>query len=281
LSQREQTEWIAEVEAIRMMKPHLDLTLTHIDDRFDTAMRDKLGADTSRVLPLLQEHDFTFLIEDPATIWNLGPQRYPQIAANYASLTGAQNKLAVDINIVERYQEVYPTKQQTGVELFQLVHTAVQAFPRVALYFENSILKQDLGLLASAASSVDRAEMAADKLHVESARGAGVPWTGPALVDGSLWPFANGNTVWLSAGSHSIQPTSQVPVFRVLDFNGGLKSAKANEAGVEFSYESDARAFAVLDKIPSRVEIDGIEVEPEFAGSALVLPKGQHFVLFQ
>ena len=98
------------------------MVLTHVDDRFDTRMHDLIGADAARVLPLLDQHDFTFLIEDPATIWNLGPQRYPQIAARYQPLTSHSNRLAIDINIVERYQDVYPTKQQTGTELFQLVH---------------------------------------------------------------------------------------------------------------------------------------------------------------
>src|SRR6185437_9176372 len=125
-----------------------------------------------------------FLIEDPATIWNLGPQRYPQIAARYAPLTPAEDKLAIDINIVERYQDVYPTKQQTGAELFELVHTASDSFPRVALYFEASIARYDLPLLASAAAAVDRAERVNGKLVVESRRGVGVPWSGPALVDG-------------------------------------------------------------------------------------------------
>ena len=74
-------------------------------------MRDKIGADTSKTLPLLGRHDFTFLIEDPATTWNQGPQRYPLIAARYADATPRQEKLAIDINIVERYQDVYPTKQ--------------------------------------------------------------------------------------------------------------------------------------------------------------------------
>jgi hypothetical protein len=79
-------EWIAQIEDLRRTKPHLNLILTQIDDRFDTSMREKLGADATRVLPLLAEHDFTFLIEDPAAVWNLGPQRYPQIAARYAPL---------------------------------------------------------------------------------------------------------------------------------------------------------------------------------------------------
>jgi hypothetical protein len=44
------------------------------------------------------------LIEDPATVWNLGPQRYPEIAKRYEPLTQRASKLAIDINIVDRYR---------------------------------------------------------------------------------------------------------------------------------------------------------------------------------
>ena len=179
LTRRQQEEWIDQIEAIRQTRPNLDFALTHVDDRFDTRMRDLIGADAARVLPLLDHHDFTFLIEDPATIWNLGPDRYPQIASRYQPLTQQTGKLAIDINIVERYQDVYPTKQQTGTELFQLVHVAAQAFPQVALYFENSILSPDLPLLSSAAANVDQAD---SKLTVDARYGVGIPWQGPALV---------------------------------------------------------------------------------------------------
>jgi hypothetical protein len=128
LARRQQAAWIDEIEKIRKTKPQLDLALTHIDDRFDPTMREKLGADTSRVLPMLGQHNFTFLIEDPATIWNMGPQRYPQIAARYAPLTPLQEKLAIDINIVDRYQDVYPTKSLTGSELLETVHMARRHF---------------------------------------------------------------------------------------------------------------------------------------------------------
>ena len=142
------------MESFRQFRPDLDVVLTHVDDRFDTGMKDSIGADAARVLPLLDKHSFSFLIEDPATVWNLGPQRYPEIAKRYQPLTPHTEKLAIDINIVDRYQDVYPTKQQTGTELFELVHLASTAFPRVALYFENSILKPDLGLLAASSAVV-------------------------------------------------------------------------------------------------------------------------------
>jgi hypothetical protein len=278
LARRQQAEWLARIDEIRKTKPYLDLTLTHVDDRFDTTMREKIGADATKILPMLSTHDFTFLIEDPATIWNLGPQRYPQIAARYTGLTPAQDKLAIDINVVERYQDVYPTKQQTGTELFELVHTASASFPRVALYFENSILSADLALLSAAASSVDRAEMIGGKLVVESRHGAGVPWQGPALVDGKPWPVLNEMTLWLARGAHSVEPSQKAAALRIFDFNGELKSAKVVGDGVEFAYQSSARALATLEQAPRKVEIDGVEVKPELAGNVLILPRGQHLV---
>ena len=142
-----QEEWLGEIETVRRERPQLDLVLTHVDDRFDTGMRDAIGADAARVLPLLSTHSFTFLIEDPATVWNLGAGRYQAIAERYRPLTEHTDKLAIDLNIVDRYQNVYPTKQQTGTELFQLVHQATSNFERVALYFENSLLPPDLNLL--------------------------------------------------------------------------------------------------------------------------------------
>jgi hypothetical protein len=278
LARRQQSEWIGVIESLRREKPQLDLALTHVDDRFDSTMREKIGADASRVLPLLTQHDFTFLIEDPATIWNLGPQRYPQIAARYGALTPAQDKLAIDINIVERYQDVYPTKQQTGTELFELVHQAAASFPRVALYFENSILRQDWPLLASAAAEVDRVEQTGSKLVIESRRGVAVDWRGPATVDGRAWPFANDSAILLPNGMHAIEPSPKKSALRVLEFNGDLKSASVTAEGIEFAYQSEARAMARLEHPIKKLEIDGVEVKPEMSGDVLILPRGQHLV---
>jgi hypothetical protein len=281
LARRQQVEWIGQLEAIRKSKPHLDLALTHVDDRFDPTMREKIGADASRLLPILAQHDLTFLIEDPATIWNLGPQRYPQIAARYNALTKSQEKLAIDINIVERYQDVYPTKQQTGTELFQLVHLASGAFERVALYFENSIASADLPLIASAASTVERAEQVGGKLVIESRRGTSVKWKGPALVDGRLWPVASDSAVQLPRGMHSIERAEKAAPLRLIDFNGELKSASSLAGAIEFAYSSNVRAMARLDRAPKRIEVDGAEWHPRIAGEVLMLPRGQHLVMIQ
>jgi hypothetical protein len=282
LARRQQEQWIAQIEALRADKPDLDLVLTHVDDRFDTRMRELIGADAGRVLPLLDQHNFTFLIEDPATIWNLGPQRYPQIAARYQPLTKRTDRLAIDINIVERYQDVYPTKQQTGTELFQLVHLASQAFPRVALYFENSILPPDLALLPASAATVEKVEQQGSRWNITSRTGVGVEWHGPVTVDGRLWPARDASTVWLPAGSHVLESSLKDVATKLVDFNGKLRSASESSSGLDFSYESNSRAIAIVDHRPDTIELDSAPEKPPVLESGpnfvVVLPRGQHLV---
>ena len=271
-----QEQWLDQMEQLRRNKPYLDLVLTHIDDRFDPGIRDALGADAARTLPLLESHNFTFLIEDPATVWNLGPQRYSAIAERYRPLTRRTNKLAIDLNIVERYQNVYPTKQQIGTELFQLVHAASNSFPRVALYFEASLMPVDLKLLPSAAATVTRFERNATSLVIESRQGVGIPWTGGAKVDGQAWPARDEETLWLPAGAHTVEPAPGSSAPRLLYLNGELQSARIADAGtIEFTYQSQARAIAILDRVPRAIEVDGQAVAP---ASPLLLPRGQHLV---
>jgi hypothetical protein len=279
LARRLQSEWLGILDSVRASRPWLDITLTHVDDRFDSRMPELIGADSARTLPLLQKHDFTFLIEDPATVWHLGPDRYKAIAEKYAPLTPRQDRLAIDLNIVERYQDVYPTKQQTGTELFQLVNTAANAFERVALYFETSLLKPDVDLLSGAAAAVTRFERAGERVVIDSKRGAGVLWSGPVLVDGRPWPAAGDDTVWLPAGAHVIEPGTVAPPLRLKRLNGDLRSASAAGDGMEFAYSATARALATLSARPASIEVDGHPYEPQWFGEdTLVLPRGQHIV---
>ncbi len=282
LARRIQQEWIREMEDLRRLRPHLDLVLTHVDDRLDAGIRDAIGADAAGLLPLMERHRFTFLIEDPATLWHLGPQRYPEIAKRYESLTRRREGLGIDINIVERYQNVYPTKKQTGMELFQLVELASRSFPRVALYFENSILPPDLALLPAAAAAGARVELRGGKLVVESPRDVGLRWRGPALVNGRPWPARDEEHLWLPAGTHVVEPGGGEPAVRLLDCNAELRSLAAVPGGLEFAYRSDSRALVTLDRAPLRVEIDGQPIQPRLMESdgrfTLLLPRGQHWV---
>jgi hypothetical protein len=236
-----QQQWLAEIESIRRTRNYLDIVLTHVDDRLDTSMRDAIGADSAQLLPLLDHHNFTFLVEDPATVWNEAPQRYEEIARRYRPLTPRQDRLAIDLNIVDRYQNVYPTKQQTGAELFEVVHSAAGAFAQVALYFENSILAPDLSLLPASAAVVTRAETVGPKLMIDSPQGVALRWSGPALVDGQPWPVRSDSLLFLPAGAHSVEAGGELSraasdtLQRRTDFrpNGGANA-------IELSYRSSA-----------------------------------------
>ena len=278
-----QEEWMAEVEKCRALPAgsrHRADACGRPVRRGDEG-RDRRGCGTGSA-DARSRSDFTFLIEDPATVWNLGPQRYPEIAKRYAPLTPKPERLAIDINIVDRYQDVYPTKQQTGTELFELVHLASAAFPRVALYFENSILRPDLALLPSAAAVVNRVERVGQKTVIDAPYGVGIPWHGQALVDGKTWPALSESTLWLPAGTHSVEPGTKSPSAHLLDFNGTLQGAEArSDRRIDISYTSSSRAVALLDRNPLRVEVDGVQVKANVAGAALLLPRGQHNATIQ
>jgi len=105
-------------------KAGLDVVLTYVDDLFDPSMRDAIGADSARALQSLDRLPATFVVEDPATVWNLGPERYPEIARRYHPLTSHWDRVGVDINVVEREPPVYPTRTQVAPSFFELIHTS-------------------------------------------------------------------------------------------------------------------------------------------------------------
>jgi hypothetical protein len=252
LARRLQTEWLARMARLRRDKPGLDMVLTHIDDRFDPTMRDKLGVDAAHLLPEAEAANATFLIEDPATIWHLDAGRYREIARRYAPLAGLPGSFAIDLNIVERYQDVYPTRQQTGVELFELVHAAAQSFPRVALYSENSIQTADWPLLSASAAAARQTVRADGIVEVESRDSVALRWgPGCAEVDGRRWPVG-GDALLLPAGYSRIEPCAGAGDRPLLDFNGTLLDARVVGGDLILRYRSTARAIAVLNEKPAR-----------------------------
>lgn len=284
LARQLQQEWVAEVQKLRSKQPHLDLVLTHVDNLLQPDTRDQIGADAKAILPLLDRRDMTLLVEDPATAWNMGPQRYPELAKRYAALTKRMSKVAIDINVVERYQDVYPTKQQTGVELFQELRFAAGAFSRVAVYFESSILSQDWPLLPASMANPTSLKLNGQRAEVASTSGLGLRWQGAAKVNGALWPAGEDGFVWLPAGSYTVEPAPAEPAIKLLDLNASLKSATARPDGIDFAYDCRTRALARLSKPPRKLLIDGAPSEAQIwqfeDDWILVLPKGQHFVSF-
>ena len=273
------------LELIRSNHSQLDIIVTQIDHRFDTRMRELLGADTSGLLRLAEKYDFQLVIEDPATLWNLGPQRYAEIAKRYRPLARDQRRLAIDINIVERYQKTYPTKKQVGTELLQLVNTAGEAFQRVLLYFEQSISRPDWDLLPHASANAE-IHRNGESLIVDARQPVGVTWNGPALVNGEPWPLTDGTTLWLPTGHHKITGGEAHPGVRVSYLNGDLLSAGAVASGAKFEYHSKSRAIALFEDRPAHIYVDGARGKAAVLEAtdhstdhwAVLLPRGRHRV---
>jgi hypothetical protein len=112
----------------------------------------------------------------------------------------------------------------------------------------------------------------------------GVPWAkGGASIDGHAWPIGDDSTVWVPPGLHIVERSVKPPPFRVLDFNGDLKSAASLPGGVEFKYQSSARALVKIERPARRIVIDGVEARPQTlrnvpASNVLMLPRGVHSV---
>jgi hypothetical protein len=283
LATRMQADWLTVIDRTRSSKPYLDVVLTHIDDRFEPGIRDALGADVARSLPLIRARRSTLLVEDPATLWDLGSERYSKLAERYHELAPDLNQIAIDINVVERYQDVYPTKKQTGIELLELVHQAAASFHRVALYFENSLEKQDLALLPSAATTATVVEKGVDELDVNASEGTRVLWQGPVEIDGRLWPIQSDESVLAPAGKHRLRTGTAEPAVRISDFNGEVRSAIGSQTSVDVSYSSRSRAIALFGSPVSAVQVDGAPFWKRVGDEktkSIVLPSGQHVVTF-
>jgi hypothetical protein len=140
-----------------------------------------------------------------------------------------------------------------------------------------------IGRTAPAAGAVAQIARNAAKLTVDSQQGTGVVWSGDALVDGKSWPVGDGAVVWLPPGPHTLETSSASPGPHVVDFNGDLRSAeRTGQSGIELSYECASRAVAMVDRKPSRLDIDGADAPLTFLASgnhfSLLLPRGQHLV---
>ena len=281
LTLRLQEEWLG---FLRTRHPDLDLMVTQIDDRLDPRMKEYLGADAASLLPLAEQYGFRLVIEDPATLWDRGPSRYTDIASRYRPLTSDPEQLAVDINIVERYQQTYPTRKQVGGELLRLLHAAGEAFSQVLLYFEHSVSRPDWALLPNAVAGVTARETGKGLL-VETVHPIGLWQPGPVEVDGWLWPASDGVTVWLPAGRHTVSAAAEHPPLRLLRLTADLLDVSVHSSELRFSYRSPSRAVALLNLEPDSITVSGKAREvPILKGRnhwAVLLPKGQNTVLIR
>jgi hypothetical protein len=84
----------------------------------------------------------------------------------------------------------------------------------------------------------------------------------------------------LPPGAHSVEAAPEEGGAHLVRLNADLQTARRVSATtLEFSYQSKARAIAVFDRAPLRMEMDGAGEPLQFAGPrTILLPRGQHVV---
>jgi hypothetical protein len=265
----------------KSFSPDLDIVVTYVDNIYDPSMREAVGADVTVMFDLLDRYDFTLVLEDPGTVWHLGPRRYAELAQTYSRLTRHAGRLGIDINIVDRDVRTYPTQKQTGIEFLELFYQAGCHFQTVMAYAEQSMLPQDAGLVSCALAADTRGEILNNGVRI-SGRFPIIYRSGLEKaafeVNGDPWPCVDGGNVCLPAGTHvvSISDCSGASRPRLIKLNGNLVSARyGGDRTVEFSYDTPRRGLAIFSSAPSSFQVDGGE-SMKAQDAWVSLPRGSH-----
>jgi hypothetical protein len=268
----------------RSFAPNLDIVVTYVDNVYDPTMREAVGADIGGMFRMLDQYDFSLVMEDPGTVWHLGPRRYAELAKTYSGLTPRAGQLGIDINIIDRDQTTFPTSKQTGTEFSELFYYAGHNFETVMVYGEQTIFSQDANLVSYAIAPEVRAEVVGLDLQIDTPGSvryrSGFP-KADFLVDGSLWPCVDGEEVLLSAGSHvlSIDGNQESRRPRLVKLNVNLGSARyVSDTAIEFSYNGRRHAIAIFDRVLKTLQVDAGAPATANAPWAM-LPRGSHKVL--
>src|SRR5207245_3972976 len=78
------------------------------------------GLDSTEIVRLMREVDFTLQVEDPAVAWTMSPRRYERLAVRYRALVPSNHRFMLDINVIpdRRIEETHlPLPAATGTEL--------------------------------------------------------------------------------------------------------------------------------------------------------------------
>jgi hypothetical protein len=281
-------------EQLKTVKPHLRTVMTVIDTITDAAMRDKIGVDVDQFVKLQNRYGFDLEIEDPYTLWSLGPKRYRLIGEQYRSRIFKDYSLSIDINIVERQDEVYPTKKQRGLELLQLINAASGSSDRVILYGLSTLEPSDMYFVKYAhGQDIVFDEHRDGSIKIKSNRK--FSWKTAArniqfYVDGNRWPCAAMDEIMVPKGEHAICsrpiPRKEYEAqLRIENVNGEILSAAWNAPELSLEYTSADRLYLTLNQAASLLRLDAEEfhMTPRKVGSKflLVLPQGRHQVLLR
>src|SRR3989441_796271 len=182
-------------DAVARSRPHgFETIVTVLDSLSAPELRRSIAIDVTRILKLRDRYDFTVAVEDPQAMWGLPPDRYERIGRVYRTLVGDPRRLLIDVNVVPfraSGTDGFATAQQTGVELHQLLRSAVRHADRVLLYAESTIFAWDLAAVPYALASVARKQGEPGRWIIEAPSPVVLEVgddVDEVLLDGRPWP---------------------------------------------------------------------------------------------
>lgn len=275
---------------------HMEIVVTSLDDIHAKKIGTNTATDTRRLIELQEEFPFTLQIEDPQELWHQGPLRYNNLSQTYNNLI-AQEALILDINIVpfrSFKKSLAPTRQPTGLELYNFLYYASQDNNRVALYSESSIFMVDLPWISYSLGWSTKEDYTSERWKVSSDNTVTMELNGEQhkniFVNGQLWPAYHQGKLILPAGIHEIQSMNKISSWfntlkssaRLVDISGELKSCKMHKQGLEISYFSSVNNYIIINEEPKQIYLNDNKFTPEvhqgIPGYSMKLPKGTHTI---
>ncbi len=291
-------EFLRLLTSLRDEKPYLDIVITAMDNLGSPELRPYHGVDIMKIIGLEKKYSFTLQIEDPQSEWSKDPRRYSPMGQRYRGLLSADKKFMLDLNILqfrdEKKPSAFPTLIQTGIESYQLVHSAALGSDRFSIYSESSVRPQDLRMMGFAASAPATLTTIPGGWHLSTPFFAvmDLPKEYSALVmDDSQRITSDRNAFLIPPGDHTLHaelhagdPFSTRPTGgKLLSLTGDLTSLSASSRSVSFSYVSDSRCIASFSHRPFTLIVDGKEINFQtmegYRRYSVLLPYGTHQVI--
>ena len=283
-------------DAVARSRPHgFETIVTVLDSLSAPELRRSIAIDVTRILKLRDRYDFTVAVEDPQAMWGLPPERYERIGRIYRTMVSDPRRLLIDVNVVPfraSGTDGFATAQQTGVELHQLLRSAVRHADRVLLYAESTIFPWDLDAIPYALGSVARKQGEPGRWIIEAPSPVVLEVgddVDEVLLDGRLWPAFYRGAAIIPRGRHEVTVREGISRYwgrpqglRILKVTADLLWARTAGQDIEFEYETFAPALVVVNARPDKIVVDGraegTSAVPGDDGYAILLPRGRHVV---
>ncbi|MBN2199324.1 MAG: hypothetical protein JW747_05680, partial [Candidatus Aminicenantes bacterium] len=280
--------FLEEIEAVRRAKGRdMEIIVTAMDSLLHPEVVEECGLDTEDIIALMDRHDFTLQVEDPARSWTDAPDRYVALAAAYLERVSNPERLMFDINVVPRRgfeSASLPTDAAVGAELAATVFYAGLATGRVAIYSEFTVPPLDMDILPFVMGSDVEVEPEGRGYRLEAGKPFQLSWNGrdsnPRL-DGRPWPFATETTLSVPSGIHRLDfiPKNSLGFqgleHRIL-LEADIENIKAEGNTIGLDYESPQATPLSFNRPLERIELDGRELRADDGDLSLLLPRGRH-----